>query len=200
MATEVKGWKSERTGKVFDTAAEATEDENLLDRAKLDKLKAHIASNRTWTPEVGDYIYVATHLYIDHGEDDVVGGIAQVTKVKPSMSGGDPNTLFVSVAQHGGNSYNWSQILVHEQGQWAFLDSVNELFRRSGITPTDIKRVEGRMEWFDKGAIMAENPAKENLRETLSMLSLIAGGTYAPAEDTLKRIKEYIDNQLVTLF
>jgi hypothetical protein len=117
MPTKVNAWQSQRSGKVFDNAKDAAKDENKLDRAKLKVLKERIKSGKKWTPKVGDYIYVQTHLYIDHGEDDVVGGLAQVTKVKPSMSGGDPNTLFVSVAQHGGNSYNWSQILVHEQGK-----------------------------------------------------------------------------------
>jgi hypothetical protein len=117
MATKVDAWQSSRTGKVFDNAKAASKDENKLDREKLKVLKDRVAEGKPWTPVVGDYIYVATHLYIDHGEDDVEGGIAQVTKVKTGMSGGDPNTLFVSVAQHGGNSYNWSQMLVNEQAK-----------------------------------------------------------------------------------
>lgn len=117
MTMRVDAWKSERTGKVFDNAADASKDENKLDRAKLKTLREHIKSGKPWTPKVGDYIYVQTHLYIDHGEDDVVGGLAQVTKVTRSMSGGDPNTVFVSTAQHPGNSSNWSQHLVNEQAK-----------------------------------------------------------------------------------
>jgi hypothetical protein len=91
-------------------------------------------------------------------------------------------------------------IRVEPYGNWAFLDSLNELFYRTGVGTNDIKRVGGSPEWFDKEAIMAENPNKENLRETLSMVKLIAGGTYQSPEDTLKQVQAYIDNQLVTLF
>jgi hypothetical protein len=51
---------------------------------------------------------------IDHGEDDVLGGLALVTSVTRSMSGGDLNTPFVEVAQHDGSSYNW-RVLLDEQ-------------------------------------------------------------------------------------
>ena len=117
MPTKVNAWQSQRSGKVFDNAKDAAKDENKLDRAKLKVLKERIKSGKKWTPKVGDYIYVQTHLYIDHGEDDVVGGLAQVTKVYKSMSGGDPNTVFVQTAQHPGGGSNWSQHLVNEQAK-----------------------------------------------------------------------------------
>jgi hypothetical protein len=117
MPIKVTRWQSERTGKVFPTLQGCHNDENRLDRAKLKKLKDRIASGKRWTPKVGDYIYVESSFYIDHGEDDVVGGLAQVTKIKQQMSGGDPKTLFVTVAQHPGNSRNWSQHLVNVQAE-----------------------------------------------------------------------------------
>jgi hypothetical protein len=44
-------------------------------------------------------------------------------------------------------------ISVEPQGPWGFLDAVNELFRRTGKSATDVKRVNGRPEWFDRAAI-----------------------------------------------
>jgi hypothetical protein len=46
-------------------------------------------------------------------------------------------------------------ICVEPHGFWGFLDAVNELFRRSGKSDSDIKRVGGRPDWFDKAAIGA---------------------------------------------
>jgi hypothetical protein len=40
-------------------------------------------------------------------------------------------------------------IVVDSQGPWAFLDAVNELFRRTGITPAMLEDVGGRPDWFD---------------------------------------------------
>jgi hypothetical protein len=47
-------------------------------------------------------------------------------------------------------------ICVEPQGPWGFLDAVNDLFRRSGKSASDIKHVGGRPEWFDKVATAAE--------------------------------------------
>lgn len=69
-------------------------------------------------PEVGDIIYVRTSMSIDHGWNDVVGGLARVTEVKSAISGGKP-TPFVRVAEHperGG--YNW-EMLAAEQSRLA---------------------------------------------------------------------------------
>jgi hypothetical protein len=41
-------------------------------------------------------------------------------------------------------------IEVEPLGQWGFLDGVNELFRRAGITDQDIKRVQGNPDWFKR--------------------------------------------------
>ena len=47
-------------------------------------------------------------------------------------------------------------ICVEPEGPWGFLDAVNDLFRRSGKSASDIKHVGGRPEWFDKVATAAE--------------------------------------------
>lgn len=44
-------------------------------------------------------------------------------------------------------------IRVEPHGPWGFLNAVNEMFRRSGKSANDIKRVGGRPDWFDKAAI-----------------------------------------------
>jgi len=60
-------------------------------------------------PKVGDTIYVESHMYISRGSDDVVGGKATVRSVEVSKSlpKGDTNSIFVSVVEHPGHSYNW---------------------------------------------------------------------------------------------
>lgn len=65
-------------------------------------------------PKVGDDIYVSTRMYIDHGEDDVLGGLAEVIKVELAMSAGDPKCPFVMVAEHPGSLYNWRRLLVEQ--------------------------------------------------------------------------------------
>lgn len=49
-------------------------------------------------PKVGDWIYTPTQMSISHGEDDVCGGLAQVTSVEfcPQYNGGNH---LVKVAQ-----------------------------------------------------------------------------------------------------
>jgi hypothetical protein len=44
-------------------------------------------------------------------------------------------------------------IVVDSQGPWAFLDAVNELFRRTGITPAVLEDVGARPGWFDAATL-----------------------------------------------
>ena len=44
-------------------------------------------------------------------------------------------------------------IPVEPAGAWGFLDSVNELFRRTGKTAADLRHSNARPEWFDLGAL-----------------------------------------------
>lgn len=60
-------------------------------------------------PKVGDDIYVPTRMYIDHGEDDVDGGLAEVTEVSPGMSAGK-QMPFICVKEHPSSSYNWDSL------------------------------------------------------------------------------------------
>lgn len=42
-------------------------------------------------------------MYLDHGEDDVDGGLATVSKAGPWNGSG----WFIEVKEHPGHSYNW---------------------------------------------------------------------------------------------
>ncbi|HEY2466850.1 MAG TPA: hypothetical protein VGI45_03265 [Terracidiphilus sp.] len=44
-------------------------------------------------------------------------------------------------------------IAIDPQGLWGFLDGINELFHRTGITPAALERVGARPEWFDRAAL-----------------------------------------------
>jgi hypothetical protein len=44
-------------------------------------------------------------------------------------------------------------IPVDPQGPWGFLDAVNELFDRTGMTRSSFDRVSARPEWFDRSTI-----------------------------------------------
>ena len=44
-------------------------------------------------------------------------------------------------------------IPVEPIGAWAFLDAVNELFRRTGKTDADIRHAGGLPKWFDRSAV-----------------------------------------------
>lgn len=45
-------------------------------------------------------------------------------------------------------------IPVDAQGPWGFLDAVNELFFRTGITRTDFDRIGAHPAWFDRTALL----------------------------------------------
>lgn len=57
-------------------------------------------------PKKGNTIYVETSLYIDRGQDDVLGGKATVTLVTHASNG----DWYVSVKEHPGIHYNWSYL------------------------------------------------------------------------------------------
>jgi hypothetical protein len=90
------------------------EGKNMFSQKQIARLHKWIKSGKYWVPRVGDLIYVDTSLYLDHGEDDVEGGLAQITKVSNRMSGGDDKCVFVEVAQTHANR-NWTQFLYPEQ-------------------------------------------------------------------------------------
>lgn len=116
MPKKVAAFTCQRTGKMFPNATAAAKSENVLDREKFAELKRRIKAGKYWVPKPGDYIYTDTRLSIDHGWDDVHGGLSIVTHVYESMSGGDAHCKFIGIAQHerGGN---WTQHLHEKQAE-----------------------------------------------------------------------------------
>ena len=108
---QVTMYKSEISGRVYDTPEKALADDKKIPRAKINLLLRRIRKNVYWEPKVGDVIYVPTRLYIDHGEDDVEGGLAMVTEIKDNYG-----TRFFYTAQHPGSGYNW-KILYEDQAK-----------------------------------------------------------------------------------
>ena len=66
--------------------------------------------------KIGDTIYVESAFFLDHGEDDFVGGRATVSDIKNDVSGGKM-TLFVQIEERPGHWLNWGQFLVHQQDE-----------------------------------------------------------------------------------
>jgi len=58
----------------------------------------------------------------------------------------------------------------------------------------------GRREWFQKEAILSENPSLENLGEVLGMIKLIAGVEHMTPEQRLTEVQRFIQAQLSTLY
>ena len=65
--------------------------------------------------KVGMIIYVDTHLHISSGSDDVRGGLAEITEIEKVEHIDGSVTLFISVKEHPGHKYNWTQVLAKEQ-------------------------------------------------------------------------------------
>lgn len=74
------------------------------------KNKLHVGAE---PPKVGEDIYVGGSMYIDHGEDDTEGGLAEVTKVEwaPEINGG---TFEIEVAELPSKGFYWNS-LVNDQ-------------------------------------------------------------------------------------
>ncbi|MEQ8174385.1 MAG: hypothetical protein ABRQ26_04870 [Syntrophomonadaceae bacterium] len=66
-------------------------------------------------PEVGEKIYIPSSLYMDHGEDDVHGGMATIAKVELNLDcPQETNRIYVYVEEVPGVVYNYA-VLIEEQ-------------------------------------------------------------------------------------
>jgi hypothetical protein len=103
-----------------------------------------------YIPKRGDKIYVPTRFYIEHGQDDVLGGLATVTHVEEKTNVLPVNRYFVSVLEHPGTSYNWILLSAEQEKLKAeFGDSVARPDPEDGSyepTPTDLKRLQLELE------------------------------------------------------
>ena len=77
-------------------------------------VKKKTATKAPRIPKIGDKIYVDSSCHISRGSDDFTGGLATVSRVEKSMSGGDPNCIFVHIKE-GKRGYNWTQFLAKDQ-------------------------------------------------------------------------------------
>lgn len=91
-------------------------------------------------------------------------------------------------------------IRVEPQGQWGFLDAVNELFRRAGIDEQEIKRVGGKPEWFQKEAILVGNSDLENYGDALGVIDALASASHLSPEERLAEITRYVRQQRATYY
>lgn len=69
-------------------------------RARDRKIKNPLSDGVT--PRVGDDILIRTSYYIDHGEDDICGGYAEISKVRK-----EGTYTWVEVREIQGTAYNW---------------------------------------------------------------------------------------------
>lgn len=65
--------------------------------------------NETSIPRLGESIYVPTSMYIDHGEDDIQGGLAEVSSVEKRTSGGKL-VWFVKLKEIPNRTYNYDYL------------------------------------------------------------------------------------------
>ncbi len=66
-------------------------------------------------PEPGEKIYIHTSLYLDHGEDDVHGGLATISNVELNPNcPQESNRIYIQVKEVPGVSYNY-WVLMQEQ-------------------------------------------------------------------------------------
>lgn len=84
---------------------------------RIKQLWVRLESQACFVPEPGDVIYVHSAFYIDHGWDDVAGGLALVTECQPGVSAGE-TVPFVNVAQHPGRKYNWKILFEKQRELW----------------------------------------------------------------------------------
>jgi hypothetical protein len=77
------------------------------------KLPVPVFDLPTDVPKVGDYVYLPTRVSIDHGNDDVQGGVGVVRAVTESRNGGGPD-FFVETHEQPGRGHSW-RFLKQEQ-------------------------------------------------------------------------------------
>lgn len=68
-------------------------------------------------PFVKQQIYVPTSLYLSHGEDDFIGGIAIISKIQKNEKFGKdhPNYFMIEIEENPGTLYSWGWLLKEQQ-------------------------------------------------------------------------------------
>ena len=60
-------------------------------------------SDKLPLPKVGEIIYIGTALYLTHGQDDIIGGMATVSDINTA-------NRTVSVEENPGTEYYWDHL------------------------------------------------------------------------------------------
>jgi len=70
-------------------------------------------------PKIGSKIYVPTSLYLSHGMDDFVGGLATVESIEMSdfLPPDHSNYYTVTILERPGTGYNLRYLLKHQE-EW----------------------------------------------------------------------------------
>jgi hypothetical protein len=71
--------------------------------------------NKYREPVIGEKIYVPTSLYVYRGEDDFIGGLATINKIKKdeNLSSDHCNFIMIGIEGRKGTLYNWKNLLPH---------------------------------------------------------------------------------------
>ena len=64
-------------------------------------------------PKIGNKIYIPTRMYVDRGEDDIQGGLAEISKVhiNKNLPENSDNKLFVSFVGIHGRQFNYKSLM-----------------------------------------------------------------------------------------
>jgi hypothetical protein len=91
-------------------------------------------------PKVGQKIYIPTSLYLSHGMDDFIGGVAKIKEIHKSnfLPVDHCNYLMVEVEENPGTSYNWLSLLEEQ-------DKLKREFGRKKAHPDPDDRPEFNM-------------------------------------------------------
>ena len=113
---------------------------------KIQKLQKRSSScyNEDMEPEIGDELYIQGSFSIDHGWDDVEGGLGVICRIQQQTSAGKP-TYFVEVQEIPGRFFNWGWL----QEKQELLQKAYRM-RRARPDPDfpDSWGIEQRVEWF----------------------------------------------------
>lgn len=96
------------------TAVTAMDLKFILAWAEKPESKLHTDSSKP--PEVGNTIYIPSAIYLDHGEDDIQGGLAVVTHIVWSINSEDWEIVVEGIPN---KYYCWFNYLSRNQDKWA---------------------------------------------------------------------------------
>jgi hypothetical protein len=113
MNKKIKALKTQQAKNVDTMVKKNAKLEKKIFALALKKLQNRIEKGKPWAPKVGDLIYTPTRLYLEHGQDDITGGLATITGIKDDGKR-SYNSVFVTFKEIE-NSYNWTYLLENQK-------------------------------------------------------------------------------------